>query len=215
MVAFLLVALLAVVLAAMFADSTIDGSLVGFFPPNWPHRVVNKVQMLDGFLLDPTTHNVSTQEVQVGSVMTKWNDYNASKGVYGWSQFIYLQVGTQNASELLAAKSFVVPDSATLWYQVTNDPDSNLAIPDGLWAMALSAMTDAYFGWFFCGGVIPSDMIRNAAGTYVLDGTLVTDDNVVAGAVCMHNLDADVIGLGPVDPTAKEVAIGYALASDT
>jgi hypothetical protein len=189
------------------ADSTIDGTKLLFYD-NWPGPAHRRVGMLDG-PLDARSHNVAVPYCDVG---TKWFIHNsgASKGTAGDSIFVYLQA-VNNADVAIAAKTVCVPDVVLYPYRVTNDPDDCISVADALYAIAISAMTDSYYGWFFAGGVVPSDEIVSG-GTFVLDGTFPTDDSVVAGDFTTVDLTADAIGFGVIAATTS--AIGYAMAAD-
>lgn len=191
------------------ADSTIDSELITLCD-NWPGApLAPKRAPRDdgsGAFIGADHHNVATAAYPVG---TKYQVYNTgvSAGKPGWATFAYLQIGTQNAAVVIAVKSVVVQDSATVWYQVTNDPDDCVKLPTGLAAIALSAMTNAYYGWFWCGGVCPEEFVSGLAGNYA------TQDGLVAGQFTAHNLDADEIGIDVAD-TAGEGIFGYAIADD-
>jgi hypothetical protein len=187
------------------ADSTIDSELF-ILQDNWPGDAdpgLVQDPPRDGFT-GSDHHNSSTAVYQVGAKIQIYNEGTSGKA--GWATFIYLQVGTQDATTVLAAKSLVVPDSSTTWYQVTNDPLQAVVLPCGMAAYALSAMTNAYYGWFWCGGVCPEEAVSGLAGTYVTEG------NVVAGDLTAHEAAAGVIGLGP--RAAGEGCIGFAIAGD-
>jgi len=191
------------------ADSTIDSELFHLID-NWPGAPIPFGSIPPGGFTGSSHHNVATAAFPVG---TKWQVYNKSAGKPGLSIFIYLQVGTQNAASAIAAKSVVVPDSATHWYKVTNDPDDCIKLPTAVAAIALSAMTDAYFGWFWCGGVCPEEFVSALGGNYATDG------NVAAGPIVAHDLAADKIGLGPATEQASSVValegiFGWAIAAD-
>lgn len=192
------------------ADSTLDSELftLNDFWPGSPNP--NLSVPTDGFT-GATHHNVAAETDYV--VGTKIQVYcDGSVGQKGFSVLIYLQVGTQNADSVLAAKSVVVQDSATVWYQVTNDADSCIKIPTALAAIALSAMTNAYYGWFWCGGVCPEQYVSGLGGNYATEGS------VAAGPITAHDLAADYIGLGNAadlaDAGVPEPVWGYALAAD-
>jgi hypothetical protein len=55
-------------------------------------------------------------------------------------------------------------------YIVTDDASE--ALLSGPIAVALSAMTTGYYGWFWCGGVCPVDSVSGLGGSYVTDGTV-------------------------------------------
>ena len=187
------------------ADSTIDSELFTL-DDRWPGDAdpgLAQDPPRDGF--DGTDHhNVAAAAYQVGQKIQVYNDGTTGKA--GWSTFIYLQVGTQDVTTVIAAKSLVVPDSNTTYYQVTNDPARAVCLPCGMAAYAIGAVTNAYYAWFWCGGVCPETFDSDLAGTYATDG------NVVAGDLTAHVLAAGVIGLGP--RAAGEGCIGFSIAGD-
>ena len=195
------------------ADSTLDSQLFTLID-RWPGVAVDPpVNPFDMTSATVVGHNVVTAVWDVG---TKWKVRNIvdgqGHGQAGWSTFVYLSVGTQNtaAGYTIAAKMPCFPDSATIWHLVTNDPDSCIAITGGLVAYAISAMTDAYFGWFWCGGVCPEYYVPNNA----MGGNYVTDGDVAIGPISLADCGtADQGGLSVVGADT-EVVIGYALAAD-
>ena len=192
------------------ADSTIDSELF-VLQEQWPgeSRQLGVGQAPAGGFTGSAHHNVATAVFGVGEKVSIFNHGgDDGAGLSGRSDFIYLQVGTQNADAEIAVKSIVAPDSATLWYQVSNDPDT-VVVADGsmLAAVAISPMTNSYWGWFWCGGVCPENFVSGLGGNYLTEGT------VVAGQICTNDLTADAIGFGPVAGDT-EIAIGMAYASD-
>ena len=187
------------------ADSTIDSELL-ILHDFWPGEAdpgLAQDPPRDGFT-GADHHNVSAAVYQVGSKIQVYNVGDTGKA--GFATLIYLQVGTQDATTVLAAKSLVVPDSSTSWYKVTNDPNRALVSPCGVVAYALSAVTNAYYGWFWCGGVCPEEAVTDLGGTYATDG------NVAAGDITGHSLAAGVMGLGPRE--AGEGCAGFSIAAD-
>lgn len=191
------------------ADSTIDSELL-ILRNNWgmaPNQALNAPH--DGFSTS-TVLNTSTALYPVGTVVQVYN--KGDTGKQGYAQFIYLQVGTQNSASAIAVKSVVIPDSATVWYQITNDPDDCVKIPTGQAAIALGAVTNAYYAFFWCGGICPEEHISGLGGTYATEG------NLLAGPFTAHDLAADKVGLGPSDDAngvIGEDIFGFALAADT
>ena len=186
------------------ADSTLDSELLYLINPWGPPNT--EPSLLDD-IIGAQHHNVETAFFPVGSVVNLWND-SGDAGKDGWSQFVYLQIELTGAPTS-AAKQVVVPDSATVWYTVTNDPDgciANSGTGDCLFGVTLSVMTDGYYGWFWCGGVCPEARVSDLAGNHATEG------NVVAGSITPHNLAADEIGWGPMATT--EAHAGFALAAD-
>ena len=187
------------------ADGTLDSELI-VLQNNWgmAPTVNGSLNCPQGGLIGSNHHNVAAPTYQVGTVIQVYN--NGSAGKVGMAELIYLQVGTQNADSVIAAKTAVVPDSATVWYQITNDPDSCIKLPSGLGAFGLSAITDAYYGWFWCGGICPEAFVSGLAGNFATEG------NVIAGHITYHDLAADTVGIGPYATT--EGFAGFALAND-
>ena len=191
----------------MTADATLDSELFVLFdrwpgtatppPPNVPY--LNMVSAMVG-------HNQTTAIWPIG---TKWVVENhfvtAGTGgaMPGFSTFVYLRLMNTDGPTPVA-KQFVVPKSATNWWEVTNDPDSCLAVSMGLAAVMTSVMTDTYYGWFWCGGICPEEYVSGLGGNYATNGDVIYDMLIAS------NLTADAIGLSPVtgDTTAP---IGYCL----
>ena len=193
------------------ADSTIDSELFvlsnAFGSPHPAYE--NKIPDGDGTFSGASSHNVATAAYPIGTAIRVWNNGD-SAGVDGWSEFTYLKFAL-GSNAALAAKTICVMDSATEPFTVSNDPDDVLTLPTRFCAIGLSAMTTAYYGWFWTGGVCPESIESDLGGNYATDG------NVAAGDICCHDLVADAIGFGPtVDTTGSvpENPCGYALAAD-
>jgi hypothetical protein len=191
-------------------DSTIDSEVLVLFNAfGGPDRVGHVPK--DGFT-GSSHHNVATAAYPLGTVLRV--EQRGAAGQVGFSEFVYLKMGTQNADSVVAAKSVVVQDSATVPLVMTNDPDSCIAIPTNFGAYAISAMTNAYYGWFWCGGICPEDYVSGLGGTYSTNGS------VVAGAFSYGDQSADLCGLVPsvatgTAVTGKVTAAGFALVADT
>jgi len=187
------------------ADATLDSELFVLID-NVPGSISRTGETpKDGFT-GADHHNVAAAAFPVG---TKYQVYNTgvSAGKAGYSTFTYLQVGTQNAGAVIAAKSICAQLSATVWYNVTNDPDTTVGLTNGFCAVALGAMTNDYYGWFWTGGVCPEEFVSGLGGTYP------TDDSVVAvSPMALVDLAADAIGFGIVAATTGQV--GFSCAGD-
>ena len=175
------------------ADSTIDSELFNLID-NWPGSPLPGASIPQDGFLGATHHNVASPAFPIGTKIQVYCD--GSVGKAGYATLMYLKVGTQNADSVIAAKSVCIQDSATVWSELTNDPDSCIALPTGLVAIALSAMTDGYYGWFWVGGVCPEQYVSGLAGNYATDG------NVAAGAKLLIQVD----GLGQKTLQARAVA---------
>lgn len=187
------------------ADSTLDSELFyllpGRFGPAWDDKVPR------GGFEGADHHNVADQMFPLGMVKQVYN--TGQYGKAGYSEFVYLQTESTSYTTPFA-KTVWVTDSATVWYTFTADPDDCGTTLTGnpLGVIGITAdITDAYYAWFWCGGVCPEEYVANLAGNYSTDG------NVAAGAIIAHNLATDMIGLGPA-AGATEAIIGYALAAD-
>jgi len=185
------------------ADSTIDSELIflrcgRFGTPDYT------IPPPGGFT-GSTTHNVATAARPVGEVRRVYCD--GSVGQPGYSEFVYLKYEGTGAPTS-AAKQVCVPDAVGSFMTVTNDPDSSVQHDGCMVAVvAISAMTDAYYGWFWCGGVCPEQYVSALGGNYA------TDNGVVAGNIISKNLSADAIGFGTKGAFAN-FTIGFALAAD-
>jgi len=188
----------------IMADATVDGANLYFYD-KWPGPVSIGNSPLDN-PAEGEGHNVNVARAGLGTKIVVQNKHNADEDLNLDATFVYLKVGTQNADNLIAAKSVCIIQTAANPCIVTNNPDDALDFADSLCAVALTAMTDGNYGWFFCGGKVPSDLISG------LDGTFPTDDSVVQGDFTTVNLTADAIGFGVIAATTS--AVGLALAAD-
>lgn len=166
----------------------------------------NLAEPIDGFL-GADHHNVAAPEYRIG---TKIKYYSPT--LKGYGTMAYLQNGTA-PDEAVAAGSIMIPAGASqnasfLPYKYTNDPDDGVL--GGPCAIALSVMTDDYYGWFWCEGVAPVGVANAGIGAST---TLDTDDSVVVAAISTINLVADQAGIG-VAVTLKNDC-GYSLKADS
>jgi hypothetical protein len=196
------------------ADKLLDSDKI-VFRDQWggaPIRIAAKPK--DGF--DGAEHfNVASAQFPLGTAVQVVHKGTAGKT--GYSTFRYLKVGTQNASVAIAVRKICTQEGTTP-FVVTNDPDTVAATTitaSGLCAVALGAMTNAYHGFFWTGGVCPEDEVSGLGTTYP------TDDSVTAGHdIKLVNLAADEIGFGLAETTgtgastAMSICCGYALGAD-
>lgn len=182
------------------ADSTLDSELFVLIN-NWGQPVSRFGQKpLDGFT-GTDHHNVaSATRYRLGEVWAYYNE--GDSGVAGWSEFMYMKVGTPNPSVAIAVKTFCAQELASEPFIVTNNKTTVSLVPAAQAAVALSSMTATYYGWFWVGGVCPEEEVSTLGGNYATDG------NVVVGSICIRALTADAIGLG----TTQEVGSGARIA---
>jgi hypothetical protein len=156
--------------------------------------------------------NAATEVHQVG---TKWTGYQeGSTGINrGAFTLIYLQFGTA-AATACAVKQIVALETApgaataaTLMYKVTNS-DATAELGTGMAAVALSAMTASYYGWFWCGGVCPESICAGLAGNHLTQGS------VVVGDMSLGQADGDNALMGYIVSSAGLRACGVSFVID-
>ena len=187
------------------ADKTMD-SLELILIDNWPGvaKLIGHDEIPEGGFTGALHHNVPSPKYVPGDKLCVWEP--GTLGCEGMATMIYLKVGTQVA---IAAKTVVTTGVATLLYTVQDSPDAIIGPKDGgaMVAVAISAITDAYYGWFWCGGVAPETLIPDLGGTYA------TDSTVVAGLVALTDLAANAMGFALVAADTDAI-VGLALADD-
>jgi len=179
---------------------------------NWPTLANN------GFPDDTTApangsdHNVASAKHPVG---TKWTSHQkASTGInQGDFTLIYLKMGTPGTTAV-AAKQIVCLETAggasaagDIIYTVTNS-DATAEIGTGMMAVALSAITTNYYGWFWCKGVCPEDICAGLAGNHYTQGSVTT------GNMSLGTANADAALMGYIVSTAGLRACGIAFTAD-
>lgn len=124
-------------------------------------------------------HNVAVAKFGVGTMAQVWNDGTVSDGVPGWSTLMY----GQNVTTAIAdAHEMCQPASATSIYSLSSTKANAIMVNDisMMGAVSISAMTIAYYGWFWVGGVCPSSWVA-ALST----GDLPTNNAVIIGQACI------------------------------
>ncbi len=191
------------------ADSTINTAYMILFD-RWPGvaKRTNYADMPSAWVT-PTV----TATYPMGEKICMWNSLRTTiLGINGWTTFVYLRLGTQGTT--IVAGDLVVPCLATDIYRVSNDATGGTtpaldAIGSPLAAIALSAVTNDYYAWFWCGGVAPT---WHAAA---VGGTTPTADGVVIGLLgavtAATGTNETVPGPIAADTTAP---IGYTLKDD-
>ena len=135
---------------------------------------------------------------------------------HGWATLIYLrfQKGSAAVATVKSACGLYITDVATAgaWHNVTNTADSTTSLIGPI-CIALGTCVDAYYGWFWCGGVCPVDTIATLDGVHSTDGSVAACQGmqlVAASSLAVFQLiDANTgaNGLG--------LCSAFALAADT
>jgi|GEM_PF-3027812 len=191
----------------MSADAAIDSERIQLLSGRFGPAKTSSFPQDYHDLANAPSHNVATETgARVGDVIAIYN--SGTTGIVGWSEFVYLKFEGTGAPTC-AAKQVCVQDAAGAPYTYTNDPDSALyKTGDPRAVVAISAMTDAYYGWFWSGGVCPEWLVSGLGGTYVTNG------DVIAGPIIAADpTTADQIGFGPVAGDTQAF-IGFAEATD-
>lgn len=168
-------------------------------------------------------HNIAAPMWPLG---TKWQVYckgsPVSLGIsynQGFSTFVYLGFDSAIASAVAGVAGVIVYPSgnsiaatmtAEKLYIYCADEDIGTAENSGLLAVCISAMTNSYYGWAWCGGVAP---IEYCSGLTITT-TMATDDSVVASCELSTVLAGDSVVLRAQPTNSQTPAFGYSLTAD-
>jgi len=147
-------------------------------------------------------HNSSTEAFPTG---TKIRYNNETLG--GAGSCVYQKFDNGAGNVAIVAGSLL--KATTTIGTVTGDVTDQAA--GGATCIALSAITDGNYGWFWCAGVCPD--FNTAASTKFSASSILTDGNVVADVALIGTTTDLEIGIATVDQLVPMV--GYALADDT
>jgi hypothetical protein len=161
---------------------------------------------VDGFA-GASHHNVAAAAYPVGTKKFVYID-----SLKGYAGLTYLQTSVASGVAV-AAGMVMIPDDVTnnagyLPTKFTNDPDEGIL--GSACAIAISAMTDSYYGWFWTDGVCPV-----GHGSMTATTTVATDDSVAIGSansLITCDLTADKAGLKVL--TAGLVPVAWAMKAD-
>ena len=186
------------------ADSTIKSIYLVLNDSMTGYLGIDQSTPDDGFT-GTSHHNVAAAVYPVG---TRKAVYISS--LQGYSILTYLQNGVASGVAV-AAGQVMIPDDVSNnanYYptKITDDPDEGLLA--SACAIAISAMTNDYYGWFWTGGVCPVGIGSMTAAT-----TTATDDSVTVGCTLMTcDLTADKAGL-KIGAAAGHV-VGFSMKAD-
>ena len=159
---------------------------------HWPDGVVHTcgAQLPFSSFTNATDHNVAAATQKMGSMIRYWNAGTVTDGVEGWATFMY---GQNKTTAIAAALEICQPADAAVPQSVSSTVANALIADDisGLCAVSISAMTAAYYGWFWVDGVAPSDAVAALDGDLPTAGTPV----VIVGQACVGAGDTPAKGV--------------------
>lgn len=199
------------------ANSTIDDAKLILYD-RWPGEVDQNLGVPPDGFTGASHHNVATAQYEPGTKIKVYDKTNK-----GYATLIYLQyiAGTKAATLALAAKQFVCMDTSEQAAAATSPTyfkvgdDASECLLTGPMAVALSAMTTTYYGWFWCGGVCPVDSVAALGGNYVTDGTVAAGlgfTGVANASATASNADKIILKLSST-AAASSAAVNVAPAS--
>ena len=173
---------------------------------NWPGPIdklsLPAADSAGNHFTNSTHHNVATAAY---AVCTNIGVYD--KTSVGWSILIYLRNQADTHATASALGHIGTQFASGEYYDVSNAGDE--LVPNALPVVYLSVMTDAYYGWFWGGGVPP------VSWTPLLTTTsLATKDGVAADIAIsvIDVVDPDRAGFDAL--TTSDNAIGWSTAAD-
>ena len=160
------------------ADSTIATESV-ILISHWPDGVVHTCgsQLPFSSFTNTTDHNVAAATRKAGEMIRCYND-GTGDGVTGWCTFMY---GSNKTTAIAAALEVCQPADAAVPTAVSSTVANALIANDisCMCAVSISAMTAAYYGWFWVDGVSPTGFVT------AMDGDLPTANDVIIGQACV------------------------------
>lgn len=136
---------------------------------------------------------------------TKVRYNNDTLGGYGSCVYLKFDNGAGNVAIVAGS---LLKSTVTIG-TVTGDVTDQAA--GGGTCIALSAITDGNYGWFWCAGVCPD--LNTAASTKFSASSILTDGNVVADVALIGTAADLTIGIATTGQLTPH--LGYALATDS
>ena len=200
------------------ADKTIDAAKI-ILIDRWPGTAAPAIKIPEDGFLGTSHHNVTVAAYPLGTKLQVYcpgvaqhtGTTTTITDAPGFATFIYMKQTAQDASNTLAVKHIVALDNNAVPYEVTNEAATDIGAGFGPIAVALSAMTTASYGWYWCGGVCPVDYVEGLDGTYKGCTGLVIGPMSWADAGTAHVTYGEFAFDVPAADT--QMHIGYALAN--
>lgn len=157
---------------------------------------------------DDWTEYTALAQWNVGDKIQKYQPTNN-----GWATFVYLQF-QKGAVAVATVKSICGLHTASVlaaggWGQVSNDFSE--VEEQGPICVALGTTTDAYYGWYWCGGVCPVDTVPALDGIFPTDGTVTAGFN---GLKLVNNASATQFRIATAS-TVSSLTAAMSFAVDT
>ncbi len=182
----------------------VDASAITLYD-NWPGPITYELPPADpagNVFTNASHHNVATAKFRVGTKVGVYDNTSV-----GWSILIYLRNQADTHATASALGHVGTQFASGEYYDVSNAGDE--LVPNALPVVYLSVMTDAYFGWFWGGGVTPLDWTP-----LLTDTDLPTKDGVAAD-IAISTIDATDPDIAGFDArTTADDAIGWSTAAD-
>lgn len=138
-----------------------------------------KFYLIDNFPGVPTNGANPASWTTYTATLTPGFNVGEKRAIYsdtnnGWSIMIYLQFqkGTAAVATVKSICGLCIASVAVAgaWANVSNTFDESVGL--GPICIALGTTVDAYYGWFWCGGVCPVDLVAGLDGIYPSDGSV-------------------------------------------
>jgi hypothetical protein len=139
-------------------------------------------------------------------------------GATGHSTFIYLKLEENDDTypclikHICAQHSHAGTAGSDGMFDVTNDAGNDIGAGQGPIAIALSTMTEDYFGWFWCGGLCPEFWVPDLGGNFCTATAAVTVGDLTWADATAAATYGD-FGLEVVSAVMQTV-IGYSTHTD-
>jgi len=200
------------------ADSSLS-VYKAFLYDKWPGDADPRFGVPPDLFIGASHHNVVAAKYPIGTKVQVYHPGATAGSLAGYSTLIYLKLEMQDATNLLAAAQMVALHSDAVPYDATNEVATLLGTTMGPAAIALSVMTVDYYGWFWCGGVVPVDFLE-ATNVLITTHLLYTVNTVAIGDMCWCNLapTAPLVSgeIGFCLPAADTTTrVGFAMIADT
>jgi len=145
--------------------------------------------------------NVAMPTRNPGTKVQIWQ--TGDNGPRGWSTLVYAKAEEVDATyPILEGHILTVSGETRLeTWKLSNDKDDVGAYASGVCAIALGAVTENYYSWFWCGGVPPADQFSG-----MKTANITTSNAVTQGlALCMGTATEATTGNIFLLPAAAEL----------